>query len=90
MKAQVEVIYFLGCPNAIKVIEAMQAGSIAFDIVIQDQLPQSDSRLSMSSPSVLVNGIQIIGRSGSASCTFDNFSPKAVLRLVKSALAEDK
>lgn len=48
MKAHVEVVYFMGCPNAAAVFEVLKKHGISFGFVIQDRLPSGDPKRTLS------------------------------------------
>lgn len=90
MNAHVEVVYLIGCPHAAVVFEALKGNSIPFGFVIQDRLPKGDPKHGLSSPSVLVNGIQVVGSvasDGALSYTLSSISADTVVRAVRAAVS---
>lgn len=89
MSSSVEVVYFIGCPNATLVFNALKGNGIPFEVVIQDRLPKGDQKRALSSPSVLVNGVQVFGEiasNGASSCTWSAVSPEEIVQVVLNAM----
>lgn len=89
MHPQIEVLYFTGCPNATVVIKALEACGLPFEITIQDNLSMDNAKRGMTSPSVLVNGQQVIGSTtalNSAGCTLFNLTADFIEKTVRSAI----
>ncbi len=92
MSGKVEIVYFLGCPNASVVIEILRSNRIPFEMVIQNRLLDNNPKKNLSSPSILVNGVQAVGSvvsQGSSACSFGDFSPQKIMEAVRSALVRE-
>ena len=65
------LIYFEGCPNVERARAAIRsAGVTVFSEMKQDQLPQENLYRRFSSPTILVDGIIIVGsENGAAACS---------------------
>ena len=89
---QIEIIYFSGCPKADAVIDTLSLNGFKFVKTLQNVLAPTDPRHSYSSPSVLVEGIQVIGSSGckSGACSFEDLSEHLILQKVTSAFPKNR
>ena len=82
---KVELVYFRGCPSVPVAREALRG--VRFTEVAQDDLPEGDSRLGLSSPTLLVDGsVWAGGECGESACSLVSWdSPELRLRLSKLA-----
>lgn len=74
MKNKFKLIYFEGCPEAVKAKEALiKAGISDFEIILQDQLSETDEYKRYTSPTILKDDVIIFGykMDKHSSCTFD-------------------
>src|SRR5262245_55365493 len=71
---KVELIYFRGCPAVPNARRALKEARVEFVEVIQEDLPQGDSRRKVGSPSLLIDGKVVVGAwVEEASCILDRW-----------------
>jgi hypothetical protein len=86
---KVVVISFLECPNADLLVNGLKESKISFENIIQNDLPKDDLRKNLSSPSVFVNGVQIVGTKldkNTSSCTYMNDSIEMIIDSIRKAI----
>jgi len=74
-----KLIYFEGCPNAKHARAVLLAAQADFEVIKQDDLPQNNSFLDYSSPSILKDDCIIFGQKlsqGSSACSFEKIDEK--------------
>lgn len=85
----VEVISFRGCPNADLLISGLKERKISYESIIQNDLQIDDWRKELSSPSVFVNGLQIVGTKldkNTSSCTYITDSIETIIDSIQDAI----
>lgn len=59
--AELTLVYFDGCPNAVKARQSLSAAGLEFKEIRQDELPATDPLKSLSSPSILAGDKLLFG-----------------------------
>ena len=86
---RVELVFFTGCPKVADARAVLAGAGVAdFREIAQEDLPADDSRRTLSSPSLLVDGRLVVGVAGDVpSCSFETWDADTVRELTSAMAA---